>query len=56
MTKVIAGVWIPDSTLAREIEDLVRDTELELLFHHSNRVFLFGAPAGRRRGLQVDLD
>jgi hypothetical protein len=56
MSKLIAGVRIPDSALAREVEQLVRDTESELLFHHSNRVFLFGALAGRRKNLRVDLE
>jgi len=54
MSKMIAGVRVPDSKLACEVEQLVRDTESELLFHHSNRVFLFGALAGQRKGLQVD--
>jgi hypothetical protein len=54
MCKIIAGVRVPDSKLAKEVEALVRDTESELLFHHSNRVFLFGALAGQRNGLPVD--
>jgi HD domain len=54
MTKIIAGITIPDSKLAREVDELVRDTESELLYHHSNRVFLFGALAGQRRGLKVN--
>lgn len=56
MSKMIAGVSVPDSTLAKEVEELVRDTESVLLFHHSNRVFLFGALAGQRKDLQVDLE
>jgi hypothetical protein len=45
---------IPDSTFAREITELVRDTESELLFNHSSRVFLFGALAGARKNLRFD--
>ena len=45
---------IPDSRMAREITELVRDTESPLLFHHSSRVYLFGALAGKRRGLRFD--
>ena len=45
---------IPDSKLAREITEIVRDTESELLFHHSSRVYLFGALAGKHRGLKFD--
>jgi HD superfamily phosphodiesterase len=52
----IAGIAIPDTPLAREITNYIRDTEDELLFNHSRRVFLFGALQGRRRGLQPDLE
>lgn len=31
-------IKIPDSKLAREIAQVVRDTEPELLFNHSSRV------------------
>ncbi|WP_323122121.1 HD domain-containing protein [Burkholderia alba] len=54
MSLDIDGVRIPDSRLAREITDLVRDTASPLLFHHSSRVFYFGALAGKRRGLTFD--
>ena len=54
MNTVIAGITIPDSQLANETRELVRDTESELLFHHSSRVFLWGALAGQRKGLMVD--
>ena len=47
-------IAIPDSRLAREITELVRDTESPLLFHHSSRVFHFAALAGKRRGLAFD--
>jgi hypothetical protein len=50
----IDRVAIPDSKLAREITELVRDTETPLLFHHSSRVYYFGALAGKRRGLKFD--
>jgi HD superfamily phosphodiesterase len=45
---------IPDSKLAREITEVVRDTETPLLFNHSSRVYYFGALAGERRGLKFD--
>lgn len=54
MTANIAGIAVPDSQLTREITELVRDTESELLFHHSSRVYFFGALAGKRLGLQYD--
>jgi HD superfamily phosphodiesterase len=55
-TQSIAGIAIPDTPLTREITEYIRDTEDELLFNHSRRVFLFGALHGRRRGLQPDLE
>jgi hypothetical protein len=48
------SVRIPDSKLAREVTDIVRDTESELLFNHSSRVYLFAALAGEHRGLRFD--
>ena len=54
MTIVIAGVSIPDSPLAAEATELVRDAAPDLLFHHSRRVFLFGSLHGSRLGLTVD--
>jgi hypothetical protein len=50
----IAGVSIPDGKLAREVTELIRDTEPPLLFHHSTRVYLFGALAGLRKELRFD--
>lgn len=50
----IEGIAIPDSKLAREVTELVQDTESPLLFHHSSRVYYFGALAGKRRGLKFD--
>jgi HD superfamily phosphodiesterase len=55
-TQSIAGIVIPDTPLVREITEYIRDTEDELLFNHSRRVFLFGALQGHRRGLQPDLE
>jgi HD superfamily phosphodiesterase len=52
----IEGVTVPDSRLAREITEVVRDTATPLLFHHSSRVYYFGALAGRRRGLKFDAE
>lgn len=56
MTLDIQGVKVPDSQLAREITELVRDTATPLLFHHSSRVYYWGALAGVRRGLQCDAE
>ncbi len=53
---MIKGISVPDSKLARELTELVRDTELPLLFHHSSRVFYWGALTGARRGLAFDAE
>ncbi|HXC14445.1 MAG TPA: HD domain-containing protein [Stellaceae bacterium] len=52
--KAIAGAVIPDSKLAREVTELVKDAESPLLFHHSSRVYYWGALTGKRRGLRFD--
>jgi HD domain len=49
-----AEAAIPDSKLARAVSEFIRDTETELLFNHSSRVYHFGALAGVRRGLKFD--
>jgi hypothetical protein len=52
----VAGIRVPDSTLARDVTAYIRDVEDDLLFNHSRRVFFFGALQGLRRGLQADLE
>jgi hypothetical protein len=54
MYRAIAGIKIPDSKMTRDLTQLIRDTESDLLFHHSTRVYLFGALTGMRRGLTYD--
>jgi HD superfamily phosphodiesterase len=56
MTTILNAVGIPDSKLAREVTELVRDTVSPLLFHHSSRVYYFGALAGKHRGLKFDAE
>ncbi|PGH59054.1 phosphohydrolase [Azospirillum palustre] len=56
MSEVIAGITIPDSEIARAATQLVRDTEDDLLYNHSRRVFLWGALTGNRRGLAYDAE
>jgi hypothetical protein len=53
-TFTVEGVGIPDTRLTAEITQFVRDTESELLFHHSSRVYYWGALAGKQRGLKFD--
>ena len=39
---MISGIRVPDSKLANEITEFIRDTEPALLFNHSSRVYYFG--------------
>jgi HD domain len=50
----IETISVPDTKLCKEITELVRDTESDLLFNHSSRVYFFGALTGQRRGLRFD--
>jgi hypothetical protein len=49
-----SGVRIPDSKMARQVTELVRDTENSLLFNHSSRVYYFAAATGKRKSLSFD--
>lgn len=50
----LSNLGVPDSKLARDVTQFVRDTESDLLFHHSARVFCWGAMAGNRKGMTFD--
>jgi hypothetical protein len=50
----LQAVALPPSRLTQQITEFIRDTESELLFNHSSRVYFFGALAGERRGLKFD--
>lgn len=54
MLTLDSAAAIPDSKLARAITEFIRDTETDLLFNHSSRVYHFGALAGLQRGLSFD--
>jgi hypothetical protein len=51
---LVKSAEIPDSALAKQISEFVRDNVSELLFNHSSRVYHFAALSGLRRGLQFD--
>jgi hypothetical protein len=50
----IAGIRIPDSALARDATEFVRDVSTPLLFDHSRRVFLWASLQGETLGLDHD--
>jgi HD superfamily phosphodiesterase len=54
MATTASLIGIPDSTLARDATELIRSVEPDLLYHHSLRVYAFGALQGDRRGLSYD--
>jgi len=49
-----AGIAVPDTKLAREATDLVREATSDLIFHHSRRVYWWGTLQGRNRDLSFD--
>ena len=49
-----AGITVPDTKLAREATELVRESTTDLVYNHSRRVFWFGSLQGRNRGLSFD--
>jgi len=51
---VIAGIEVPASSLMRDVTELLHDSATPLLYHHSRRVFFWGAIRGRKRGLAYD--
>jgi HD superfamily phosphodiesterase len=51
---VLLGITIPDSVIAREATQLLRDTASDLLFQHSMRVYMWSALLAERKGLGFD--
>ncbi|MFB7531045.1 HD domain-containing protein [Streptomyces sp. NPDC056178] len=50
----VTGVTVPDTRLAAEATELVRDATDDLIYHHSRRVYFFGSLQGRNRQLGFD--
>jgi len=51
---MFAGRRPPNTKLARDATELVRESTTDLVYHHSRRVFWFGSLQGRNRGLSFD--
>src|SRR5258708_17265335 len=49
-----AGVTVPDTKLAREATELIRDCTSDLVYNHSRRAFFWGSRQGRNRDLSYD--
>ncbi|WP_241723634.1 HD domain-containing protein [Raoultella sp. HC6] len=54
MQFTVQGIRIPDTQMARDATAFIRDTESDLLFNHSSRVYYWAALAARRRNAKVD--
>jgi len=50
----VAGVKLPDSTLAREATDFSRALSAPVVFNHVLRTYLFGELLGRAKGMEFD--
>src|SRR5215831_18859355 len=54
MSSLSSALVIPDSSLAKEATDMLREYSTDLLFNHSIRVYLFPAEQGRQQKLRFD--
>jgi hypothetical protein len=54
--KTIAGIRIPDSAMASQATELLREHGSELLYNHTLRVYLFAALNGQQNKLQYDAE
>jgi hypothetical protein len=52
----IAGIAIPDSALAREATEFIRDASTQLLFDHSRRVFFWASLRAEQLSLRYDAE
>src|SRR5262245_3471817 len=56
VSNLSSGLLIPDSLLANEATDILREYSTELLINHSIRVYLFAAEQGRQQKLRFDAE
>ncbi|HLK86664.1 MAG TPA: HD domain-containing protein [Candidatus Binataceae bacterium] len=54
MSTLSSALALPDSLIAKEATDILREYSTDLLFNHSMRVYLFAAEQGRERKLRFD--
>jgi hypothetical protein len=54
--KSVAGITIPDSTIANQATELLLTHGTEFIYNHSLRVFLFASLNGRRDSLKYDAE
>ena len=51
-----SALVIPDSLLAKEATEILREYSTDLLINHSIRVYLFAAEQGRQQKLRFDAE
>jgi hypothetical protein len=56
MSNLSSTLNIPDSLLAKEATEVLREYSSDLLFNHSIRVYLFAAEQGRQQKLRFDAE
>ena len=56
MSTLSSALVIPDSLLAKDATDILREYSTDLLFNHSVRVYLFAAEHGRQQKLRFDTE
>jgi HD domain len=54
--KSLAGIAIPDSTIANQATELLLEHGTEFIYNHSLRVFLFSSLNGQRNSLKYDAE
>ena len=54
MSNLIPSLLLPDTSLAKEATDVLREYSTDLLYNHSIRVYLFAAEQGRLRKLSFN--
>ncbi|MFD2571931.1 HD domain-containing protein [Spirosoma soli] len=54
--KSVAGIPIPDSTIAHQATELLREHGTEFIYNHSLRVFFFSSLNGKRNSLPYDAE
>jgi HD domain len=53
---VLTAAYIPDTRLASEATEILREHSTELLYNHSHRVYLFAHEQGRQQKLRFDTE
>jgi HD domain len=56
MSTTPSSLGLPDSLLAKEATEILREYSTDLLFNHSNRVYLFAVEQGHQQKLRFDTE